>query len=325
MNNRNGRSLQNQTALDLSPYQSFSPADWSRFRREMPIVLNQQDIEMLQGLNDRLSMDEVDNVYMPLARLVMMYKEAYLELHRSTQSFLQLERKPMPFIIGIAGSVAVGKSTTARLLQELLTQWDRSKKVDLITTDGFLYPNAVLEKKGLMDKKGFPQSFDRKALLTFLSEIKAGKEVVNAPIYSHFDYDILPYQKIKIERPDILIVEGINVLQPGYLPKEGEAIPFVSDFFDFSIYVDAEKRLVEKWYLERFMMLRETAFRDPNSYFHRYSKLDMEEAEQTAIDIWHRINLKNLNQNILPTRQRADLILTKGKDHWVNSIALRKV
>ena len=231
----------------------------------------------------------------------------------------------MPYIIGVAGSVAVGKSTTARVLQALLARWTNVPKVDLLTTDGFLYPNAVLEREGLMEKKGFPESYDLPALLRFLSDIKAGRRPVRAPVYSHLVYDVMPNAWIEIDRPDILIVEGLNVLQTGRMPKDGKAVPFVSDFFDFSVYLDAAEDVLLSWYVERFLTLRGTSFSDPKSYFHRYSKLSDAEAAATATSIWTRINLVNLHENILPTRPRADLILKKGESHLVNEVALRRL
>jgi type I pantothenate kinase len=225
----------------------------------------------------------------------------------------------------LAGSVAVGKSTSARVLQALLARWPNTPKVSLVTTDGFLLSNAALNRDGLMEKKGFPESYDSADLLRFLTEIKAGRRRVRAPVYSHLVYDVVPDQYVEIDRPDILIVEGLNVLQPGRLPKDGTAIPFVSDFFDFSIYLDADEDLLHRWYVERFLALRESAFRDPKSFFHRYSQLTRDQSVETATSIWSRINLPNLRDNILPTRHRADLILTKGASHRIEQVALRKL
>ena len=267
-------------------------------------------------------------VRLPRVRLVLagsLYVAATQRLYRAQQRFLGTEDGQVPYIIGVAGSVAVGKSTTARVLQALLARWPNVPKVDLVTTDGFLLPNAVLEREGLMEKKGFPESYDLPALLRFLSDVKAGRRPVRAPIYSHLVYDVMPNQWIEIDRPDILIVEGLNVLQTGRLPKDGKAIPFVSDFFDFSVYLDADESVLKRWYVDRFLTLRGTAFRDPKSYFHRYSKLTDDEAAATATSIWDRINLVNLHENILPTRQRADLILKKGESHMVEDVALRKL
>jgi len=270
-------------------------------------------------------MDEVVDIYLPLSRLLNYYVAAAQGLHAATSGFLGQTDGKMPFIIGMAGSVAVGKSTTARVLQSLLARWPNTPRVDLLPTDGFLLPNAVLEERDLMHRKGFPESFDIPRLLRFMGDVKAGRRNVRAPVYSHFSYDIVPDDVITVDRPDILIVEGLNVLQPATLPKGGKAIPFVSDFFDFSIYIDAPDKIIESWYVERFLRLRETAFTDPKAYFHRYSKLDDQEALTTGLGIWRNINLLNLQENILPTRQRAHLILHKGADHAVESVALRKL
>jgi type I pantothenate kinase len=267
----------------------------------------------------------VVDIYLPLSRLLSLYVEATQRLFQVQQAFLGTEDAKMPYIIGVAGSVAVGKSTTARVLQALLARWPGTPKVDLVTTDGFLYPNAVLEREGLMEKKGFPESYDLPALLRFLADVKAGRRPARAPIYSHLVYDVIPNEWSEIDRPDILIVEGLNVLQTGRAPRDGKAIPFVSDFFDFSIYLDAGDDVLLSWYVDRFLTLRVTSFADPKSYFHRYSKLSDAEAIDVATSIWSRINLMNLHDNILPTRQRADLILKKGESHLVEEVALRRL
>jgi type I pantothenate kinase len=309
----------------LSPYRTFTRAQWAALRADTPMTLEPGEIAQLRSLNDRLDIAEVEDIYLPLSRLLSMYVAATQRLFIAQQRFLGTEDAKMPYIIGVGGSVAVGKSTTARVLQALLARWPNVPKVDLITTDGFLFPNAVLEREGLMEKKGFPESYDLTALLSFLGDIKAGKRPARAPVYSHLIYDVMPSQFIEIAHPDILIVEGLNVLQAGRLPKDGKAIPFVSDFFDFSIYLDAEEPILREWYVERFLTLRSTAFRDPMSYFHRYARLSDAEAIETATSIWTRINLVNLHENILPTRQRADLILEKGGNHAVEQAALRRL
>ncbi len=318
--------LPNETDLVPSPYRIFTREEWAKLRADTPMTLTEAEVLRLRGLNVSLSIEEVVQIYLPLSRLLSLYVHATQDLFKATRYFLGAKDGKVPYIIGIAGSVAVGKSTTARVLQALLTRWPNTPKVDLVTTDGFLFPNAVLERENLMHRKGFPESFDVAALLNFLSRIKAGERNVEAPLYSHFVYDVLPPdQQVVVDRPDILIVEGLNVLQPGRMPRDGTAVPFVSDYFDFSVYIDANTDTVERWYVERFMTLRHTAFRDPGSYFHRYSTLTEEEAEETALDIWRRINLLNLEENILPTRQRADLILKKDGDHLVDEVWLRKL
>lgn len=317
--------MSDKRKIQLSPYTTFSRAEWAALRADTPMTLAEEELEELSGLTERISGGEVRQIYLPLSRLLNLYVAAAQQLHNATSQFLGKKDGKMPFIIGIGGSVAVGKSTTSRVLQALLARWPDHPHVELLPTDGFLHPNAVLEERGLMERKGFPESFDLPRLLKFLRDVKAGRRNVEAPVYSHFHYDVMPGQSLTVDRPDILIVEGLNVLQPAKLPRDGEAIPFVSDFFDFSVYIDADEDLIEQWYVERFMTLRQTAFRDPAAYFHRYSKLSDEDARKTGLELWRTINLKNLKENILPTRQRADLILHKGQDHEVDRVALRKL
>jgi len=310
----------------LSPYYTFTKREWAKRRADTPLTLSSEEVAALQGLNEPVSIAEVEDIYLPLSRLLTLHVAAAQQLFDETVKFLGTNgHRKVPYIIGLAGSVAVGKSTTGRILQALLSRWPGHPKVDLVPTDGFLLPNAVLERENMMERKGFPGSFDLPALLTFLTKVKGGKRNVEAPVYSHFAYDVMPNKTIKVDQPDILIVEGLNVLQPARLPKDGTAIPFVSDFFEFSIYIDANEEVIERWYIERFMKLRQTAFRDPGSYFHRYSKIDDDEALATATDIWRNINRKNLRENIIPTRQRAKLILRKGTDHAVEKVFLRKL
>ncbi|QIB34012.1 type I pantothenate kinase [Ancylobacter pratisalsi] len=310
----------------LSPYRNFTRAEWAGLRADTPQPLTRDEITRLQGLNDRLSLSEIEEIYLPLSRLLSIYVGSTQKLFRAMQKFLGPEQTgKMPYIIGVAGSVAVGKSTTSRVLQALLGRWPNTPKVALVTTDGFLLPNAVLEQEGLMQRKGFPESYDLPALLHFLSDIKAGRRPARAPIYSHFNYDVVPHETVEVDQPDILIVEGLNVLQTSRPPKDGKAIPFVSDYFDFKIYIDADEAILERWYVERFLRLRGTAFRDPAAYFHRYAAFSEAEADATARSIWRSINLVNLRENILPTRQRADLILRKGGDHEIEAVSLRKL
>ncbi|MEQ8824120.1 MAG: type I pantothenate kinase [Filomicrobium sp.] len=311
--------------LEFSPYQFFNRDEWARLRADTPMTLVPSELEELSGLIETLSVEEVETIYLPLSRLLNLYVAASQELHAVTSKFLGYRKGKVPFIIGVAGSVAIGKSTTARVLKALLKRWPDHPRVDLITTDGFLYPNAELERRKIMNRKGFPESFDSSKLLAFLVDVKSGRERVAAPVYSHFHYDILPGEEVFIETPDILIVEGLNVLQPARLPKDGKAIPFVSDFFDFSIYIDAAPDLIERWYLERFMRLRNTAFQDPAAYFHKYALLTDEEARAMGHLIWRNINRKNLEENILPTKQRAQLVLRKSENHQISRVALRKL
>jgi type I pantothenate kinase len=311
---------------NYSPYRFFSADEWARFRADTPLTLGADEVQRLRSLNDPIDLDEVRRIYLSLSRLLSAHVESSQILFEQRKRFLSLsDEAKTPFVIGIAGSVAVGKSTTARILAELLSRWPSSPKVDLVTTDGFLYPNAVLKRENMMERKGFPESYDTGALLRFLSAIKAGQPNVQAPAYSHLTYDVLPNSFRTIDRPDILIFEGINVLQSRSLPADGKIVPMVSDFFDFSIYIHAEEALIHNWYVERFMRLRDTAFKDPDSYFHRYATISEAEAISIAEGLWENINLKNLRQNILPTRPRADLILQKGDNHLVESVALRKL
>lgn len=316
---------QSNPADSLSPYRVFTRDEWAALRADQPMTLTADDLQRLQSLSDPISLDEVVAIYLPLSRLLSLYVAATQGLFKATQSFLMAEDGKVPYVIGLAGSVSAGKSTTARVLKALLSRWPNTPKVELVTTDGFLLPNAELNAAGLMERKGFPESYDGSALIRFLSDIKAGKHNVKAPVYSHLVYDVVKGEKIIVDRPDILIVEGLNVLLPNRLDETGRPIPFVSDFFDFSIYLDASEDDLEKWYVARFMRLRDTAFRDPRSFFRKYADLTDKQAEETARSIWNRINLPNLRENILPTRPRADLVLTKGSQHSIEEVALRKL
>jgi type I pantothenate kinase len=308
-----------------SPYVELDRAAWARLRWNQPMSLSPDDVARLRGLGDPLDMAEVEEVYLPLSRLLNFYVGATSGLHRVTSDFLGERPAKAPFVIGVAGSVAVGKSTTARILKELLSRWPGTPRVQLITTDGFLWPNAELERRGLLQRKGFPESYDRRTLLRFVAEVKAGRAEVSAPVYSHLTYDIVPGEREVVRRPDVLIVEGLNVLQAPHTLADGRTGLAVSDFFDFSLYVDARFEDVKRWYVERFLRLRETAFAKPQSYFHRYAVLSDEEARSTAAQIWETINEPNLRENVLPTRGRATLVLSKGEDHVVRRVRLRKL
>src|SRR6185437_4283383 len=310
---------------NYNPYRVFTREQWAALRNDTPMTLEPGEFDKLRSMHDRLDIKEVEEIYLPLSRLLSIYVDAMQRLYYAQRQFLGIRDRKVPYIVGVAGSLAFGKSTTARVLQAMLTRWSPRPRVDLVTTDGFLFPNAVLEQEGLMQKKGFPESYDLPRLLSFLSDIKSGRSRVRAPVYSHLTYDIVPNEWSEVDRPDILIVEGVNVLQTGPLPSDGKAVPVVSDFFDFSVYIDAEEAVLREWYVKRFLALRDTAFTDPRSYFRRYALLSDAEATATAIAIWERTNLANLEDNILPTRPRATLIMKKGADHVVETVALRRL
>ena len=310
-----------QNGGHLSPFIEIARSDWATLERSDVLPLTPTEVVELQGLGDRLDLREVSEVYLPLSKLISLYAVGAKTLDRDTSGFLGRPVRGTTFVIGVAGSVAVGKSTTARLLRELLSRWEDTPRVELVTTDGFLFPNAELARRGLMQRKGFPESYDRRALLRFVSRVKSGAAEVRAPFYSHLSYDIVPNAEVVVHQPDILIVEGLNVLQP---PAPGTRLA-VSDLFDFTIYVDARTSDIERWYVERFLRLQRGAFTDPDSYFHRYAELTEPGAVDYARSIWREINGPNLEQNVLPTRARASLVLRKDADHTVSSVLLRKL
>lgn len=309
----------------VSPFVALDRAEWAALRDHTPMTLTQDEVTRLGGLTDPIDTHEAEDIYLPLSRLLSMYVAGKGSLHRVTATFLGEKAQRTPFVIGVAGSVAVGKSTTSRVLRELLSRWPDTPRVDLVTTDGFLYPNAVLEERKLMSRKGFPESYDRRALLRFVAAVKSGAAEVRAPRYDHLTYDILAGEQIVVHRPDVLIVEGLNVLQPARTSEDSSGALAVSDYFDFSIYVDANSEDVLGWFVERFLSLRRTAFADPESFFHRFAALTDIEAVELATDIWQSINEPNLRENILPTRARANLVLRKGPGHAVEKIFLRKL
>jgi len=303
---------------DLSPYVELRREQWRELRRATPLTLTLDELVRLRGLGDPVDLDEVVDVYLPLSRLISLRVAAHQRLYADTTSFLGETAQQVPFVIAIAGSVAVGKSTTARLLQTLLARWPDHPHMDLVTTDGFLWPKADLIRRGMMSRKGFPESYDRRGLLRFVADVKSGAPEVHAPVYSHLAYDIVPGETQVVRKPDILIIEGLNVLLPG----QGLT---VADLFDFSIYVDAHTEDIARWYVERFLTLRDTAFADPDSHFHHYASLTDDDARAEAAKLWQKINEPNLVRNILPTRPRASLVLRKDADHRISRVRLRKL
>jgi type I pantothenate kinase len=307
-------------AIDIDRYLRFDRSEWAELRAQTPLTLHEKDLEELRGINDRIDLDEVVAIYLPLTRLLNLYVSATQHLHRVSATFLGTIAPKMPYVIGIAGSVAVGKSTSARILQALLHRWPEHPRVELITTDGFLYPNAELDRRGILNRKGFPESYDSKRLVQFLRELKAGVPEVSAPVYSHVEYDIIPDAQQIVRQPDILILEGLNVLQ-----VDSQASEFVSDYFDFSIYIDAKESDIEDWFVDRFFALRKTVFQNPASFFTHFAQLSDTEADKVARSIWREINGKNLSENIAPTRSRASLVMHKGADHRITEVHLRKL
>ena len=305
-------------------YLTFHRDEWADLRAATPLTLRESELAALRGINDRIDLDEVAAIYLPLTRLLNLYVAATQNLHKVSAAFLGTLAPKVPYVIGVAGSVAVGKSTFARILQALLARWPDHPQVDLVTTDGFLHPNRVLTERGIMNRKGFPESYDTRRLIEFLREVKSGAAEVTAPVYSHVVYDIVEGEEIVVRQPDILILEGLNVLQVG-APTKGETNEFVSDYFDFSIYIDADEADIEHWYVERFLKLCETVFQDPDSFFRNFAHLSRDEAVETARGIWREINGKNLSENIEPTRSRASLLLRKGIDHRVTDVSLRRL
>lgn len=308
----------------ITPFLTFNRQQWAALRKSVPLKLTEQDLKPLLGFNEELSLEEVSTIYLPLARLINYYIDENLKRQEVLHKFLDVESPKVPYIISLTGSVSVGKSTSARILQALLSEWPEKRKVDLITTDGFLYPLKTLQERNLMKRKGFPESYDIHRLIEFVSDIKSGKRNVKAPVYSHLTYDIIPDQFNEVDQPDIVILEGLNMLQSGMNYPHSPHNVFVSDFVDFSIYVDADETLLKDWYIHRFLKFRRGAFSDPHSYFHHYSKLSEQEAVTTASTIWDEINGLNLRKNILPSRERANLILVKGEDHAIETVKLRK-
>ncbi len=309
----------------LSQFVRFSREEWSRLRTPTSLSLSEDDVRNLRRIAEHLSSKEATEVYLPLSWLLYLHVSATRDLYRRAHAFLTQEETEVPYVVGLAGSVAAGKSTVAQVLQALISRWPGNPRVGLVSTDGFLYPNRVLRSRGLMDRKGFPESYDLPLLLRFLADVKSGSAEASAPIHSHLTYDILPDQVQAIGRPDVLIVEGLNMLEAGISePSDGHRV-FVSDYVDFSIYVDAEERHVKEWYLDRFLRLREEALGDESAYFHRFASLSVEEAKAVALRVWDEIDHPNLKENIEPTKDRARLILEKGVDHSVQSICLRKL